>query len=71
MAKIGFGLANLALGLGNIGAGIGFTVAEKNKMDDLDTKSKKLAADVKTADEKKTNWNRSSKPEFECIHNDE
>ena len=49
MAGIGFTLANIAVGLGSIGAGIGFTVAEQNKMDDLKNKGNKLSADVNVA----------------------
>ena len=49
MAAIGLALANVALGLGNIGAGIGFGVAEQDKMDELDKKAKTLRQDVTTA----------------------
>jgi len=47
--EIAIELANILLGLGNIGTGIGFTAAEKKKMEDLDTKAKKLEADATTA----------------------
>lgn len=41
-AAIGLAITNVVVGLGNIGAGIGFTVAEQNKMDELGANSKKL-----------------------------
>ena len=49
MAAIGLALTNVAFGIGNIGAGIGFGVAEQNKMDDLNSKAEKLKNDVNTA----------------------
>lgn len=49
MAGVALALTNVALGLGNIGAGIGFGVAEQNKMDDLNKKADKLSKDVTAA----------------------
>ena len=49
MASIGLALTNVLLGIGSIGTGIGFGVAEQNKMDELNRKSKKLKEDVATA----------------------
>ena len=49
MASIGLALTNVLLGVSSIGAGIGFGVAEQNKIDDLNKKSKKLKDDVKEA----------------------
>ncbi|KAJ7388808.1 hypothetical protein OS493_035592 [Desmophyllum pertusum] len=47
MAAIG--ITSVLVGLGSIGAGIGFDVAEKQKMDELNTKSQKLKDDVHAA----------------------
>ena len=49
MASAGLALTNVILGLGNIGAGIGFGVAEQNKMDELNDKADKLKKDVQTS----------------------
>ena len=49
MASIGLALTNVILGFGNIGAGIGFDVADKKKMDELDEKSQKLKEAVTSA----------------------
>ena len=49
MAGVALGLTNVVLGLGNIGAGIGFGVAEQNKMDELTSKSNKLKDAATTA----------------------
>ena len=43
------GLTSVLVGLGSIGAGIGFDVAEKEKMDELNTKARKLKDDVNAA----------------------
>lgn len=48
-AAIGLAITNVVVGLGNIGAGIGFTVAEKNKMDELNMKGEKLTKAVQAA----------------------
>ena len=48
MAELGLALTDVLLNLGNIGTGIGFDVAEKNKMDELNSKASKLKADVTT-----------------------
>ena len=49
MAELSIGLGKVLLGLGNIGAGVGFGVAEKEKMNELDSKAKKLKQDVDKA----------------------
>ena len=48
-AAIGLAITNVVVGLGNIGAGIGFTVAEQNKMDEVNTKGEKLTKTVQAA----------------------
>lgn len=49
MAELSIGLGRVLLGLGNIGAGVGFGVAEKGKMNELNSKAKKLKEDVTKA----------------------
>ena len=46
MSSIALPLSNVILGLANIGAGVGFSVEEKKKMDDLNDKSATLKTDV-------------------------
>ena len=49
MAELGIALGRVLLGFGNIAAGVGFSVAEKDKMNELNSKAKKLKDDVTTA----------------------
>ena len=43
------GITAVLIGLGNIGASAGFSVAEKQKLDELNRKAQKLQEDVNTA----------------------